>query len=69
MGKRESFHLMEIGEPGAVIIQGELETALLQRCRDYFEESADEVLAKVGISDVDRYLEALKHKIDNPYQE
>lgn len=46
-----------------------LETALLQRCRDYFEESADEVLAKVGISDVDRYLEALKHKIDNPYQE
>lgn len=46
-----------------------LETALLQRCRDYFEESADEVFAKVGISDVDRYLEALKHKIDNPYQE
>lgn len=46
-----------------------LETALLQRCRDYFEDDADEVLAKVGISDVDRYLEALKHKIDNPYQE
>ena len=46
-----------------------LETALLQRCRDYFEDDADEVLAKVGISDVDRYLEALKHKIDNPYEE
>ena len=46
-----------------------LETALLQRCRDYFEDNADEVLAKVGISDIDRYLEALKHKIDNPYQE
>lgn len=46
-----------------------LETALLQRCRDYIEDNADEVLAKVGISDVDRYLEALKNKIDNPYQE
>jgi hypothetical protein len=45
-----------------------LETALLQRCRDYFEDKADEVLARVGISDVDRYLEALKHKIDNPCQ-
>ena len=45
-----------------------LETALLQRCRDYFEDYADEVLDKVGISDVDRYLETLKHKIDNPYQ-
>lgn len=46
-----------------------LETALLQRCRDYFEDKAEEVLAKVGISDVDRYLEALKHKIDNPDQQ
>lgn len=46
-----------------------LETALLQRCRDYFEDKADEVLARVGISDVDRYLDALKHKIDNPYEE
>ena len=46
-----------------------LETALLQRCRDYFEDTANEVLDKVGISDVDRYLEALKHKIDNPYEE
>lgn len=45
-----------------------LETALLQRCRDYFEDYADEVLDKVGISDVDRYLETLKHKIDNSYQ-
>jgi len=45
-----------------------LETALLQRCRDYFEDYADEVLDKVGISDVDSYLETLKHKIDNPYQ-
>lgn len=45
-----------------------LETALLQRCRDYFEDYADEVLDKVGISNVDRYLETLKHKIDNPYQ-
>ena len=45
-----------------------LETALLRRCRDYFEDYADEVLDKVGISDVDSYLETLKHKIDNPYQ-
>ena len=46
-----------------------LETALLQRCRDYFEDTADKVFAEVGITDVDRYLETLKHKIDNPYQE
>ncbi len=45
-----------------------LETALLQRCRDYFEDSADEVLAEVGISDIGRYLETLKCKIDNYYQ-
>lgn len=43
-----------------------LETFLLQRCRDYFEEHADEVLAEVGITDIDRYLETLKNRIDNP---
>ncbi len=37
-----------------------LGTVLLLRCRDYFEIWADEVLAKVGISDVDRYLAALE---------
>ena len=35
-----------------------LKTALLLRCRDYYEDNADEVFAKVGISDVDRYLAA-----------
>ena len=36
-----------------------LETFLLQRCRDYFEEWADEALAEVGLNDIDRYLETL----------
>ena len=41
-----------------------LENALLQRCRDYFEDIADEILDRVGISDIDLYLEALKNRID-----
>ena len=40
------------------------ENALLQRCRDYFEDIADEVLDEVGISDIDLYMEALKDRID-----
>lgn len=36
-----------------------LETFLLQRCRDYFEESADEALVDVGIDSIDNYLDAL----------
>lgn len=43
-----------------------LETALLQRCRDYFEDRADETLSEVGISDIDLYLAKLKDRIDNP---
>ena len=43
-----------------------LETALLQRCRDYFEDTADKVLAEVGITDADLYLTKLKDRIDNP---
>ena len=41
------------------------EDALLQRCRDYFGDTADEVLTDVGITDTDIYLEALKDAIDN----
>ena len=41
-----------------------LENALLQRCRDYFEDIADEILDKVGLSDIELYLETLKHRID-----
>ena len=41
-----------------------LENALLQRCRDYFEDIADEILDKVGLSDIDLYLETLKNRID-----
>ena len=40
------------------------ENALLQRCRDYFEDIADEVFDRVGISDIDLYMEALKDRID-----
>lgn len=43
-----------------------LEAALLQRCRDYFEDTADEVLSEVGITDADFYLTKLKDRIDNP---
>ena len=42
-----------------------LEAALLQRCRDYFEDTADEVLSEVGITDADLYLTKLKDRIDN----
>lgn len=41
-----------------------LENALLQRCRDHFEDIADEILDRVGISDIDLYLETLKNRID-----
>ena len=41
-----------------------LENALLQRCRDHFEDIADEILDRVGISDIDLYLETLKYRID-----
>lgn len=41
-----------------------LEDALLQRCRDHFEDIADEILDKVGLSDIDLYLETLKNRID-----
>lgn len=41
-----------------------LENALLQRCRDHFEDIADEILDKVGLSDIDLYLETLKNRID-----
>lgn len=43
-----------------------LEAALLQRCRDYFEDTADEVFSEVGITDADLYLTKLKDRIDNP---
>ena len=43
-----------------------IETFVLQRARDYFGERADEVLATVGISDIDLYLTALKQVIENP---
>lgn len=36
-----------------------LDDYLLQRCRDYFEEYADEALAEVGIQDLERYLQAV----------
>ncbi|MCR5326409.1 MAG: hypothetical protein K6E37_06640 [Bacteroidales bacterium] len=43
-----------------------LDTFILQRARDYFGERADEVLAAVGISDIDRYIATLKQTIANP---
>lgn len=45
-----------------------LETFLLQRCRDYFEEKADETLAEVGMADIDLYLETLYRKINQTEQ-
>lgn len=41
-----------------------LENALMQRCRDHFEDNADEILDRVGISDIDLYLKTLKNRID-----
>ena len=32
------------------------ESFLLQRCRDYFEEWAEEAFAEVGLNDIDLYL-------------
>lgn len=41
-----------------------LETFLLQRCRDYFEESADEALSgAASITDIDHYMETLYKKV------
>ena len=45
-----------------------LEAALLQICRMLFKDYADEALTKVGISDIDCYLEALKTIINHPYE-
>jgi hypothetical protein len=42
----------------------QLETNILQRARDYFEEWADEALSKAGISDLDCYLKALYNIIN-----
>lgn len=41
-----------------------METFILQRSRDYFEEWADEALDEVGLSDLDRYFRALYNKIN-----
>lgn len=41
-----------------------METFILQRSRDYFEDWADEALAEVGLSDLDRYFRALYNKIN-----
>ena len=41
-----------------------IETFVVQRARDYFEEWADEALAKADISDLDSYLKALYNKIN-----
>ena len=41
-----------------------METFILKRSRDYFEEWADEALAEVGLSDLDRYFRALYNKIN-----
>ena len=41
-----------------------LQEALLQRCKDYFEEAAEQVLADVGISDIDSYLITLHNRIN-----
>lgn len=41
-----------------------LETFILRRARDYFEDWADEALAEVGLSDLDRYFRALYNKIN-----
>lgn len=41
-----------------------LQTFILQRCRDYFEEWADEAFAQVGLSDVDLYFQTLYNKIN-----
>lgn len=45
-----------------------LETFLLQRCRDYFEERADEVLSEVGMADIDLYMEKLYCRINRSEQ-
>lgn len=41
-----------------------LETFILQRARDNFEEWADEALAEAGFADLDRYFHALYNKIN-----
>ena len=39
-----------------------LEYYLLQRCRDYFEEWAEEALFEVGLTDIDLYLQTVYNK-------
>ncbi len=39
-----------------------LESFLLQRCRDYFEEWAEEALTEVGLTDIDLYLQTVYNK-------
>ena len=39
-----------------------LESFLLQRCRDYFEEWAEEALTEVGLTDIDLYLQSVYNK-------
>lgn len=39
-----------------------LESFLLQRCRDYFEEWAEEALTEVGLTDIDLYLHTVYNK-------
>lgn len=41
-----------------------LETFILQRSRDYFEEWADEALAEVGITNLDLYFQTIYNKIN-----
>ncbi len=40
-----------------------LEDFLLQRCRDYFEEYADEAFSEVGIQDLDCFLQAVYKRL------
>ena len=39
-----------------------LESFLLQCCRDYFEEWAEEALTEVGLTDIDLYLQTVYNK-------
>ena len=41
-----------------------LETFILQRSRDYFEEWADEAFEEVGLTDLDLYFQTLYNKIN-----
>lgn len=46
-----------------------LESFLLKRCRDYFEEWAEEALTEVGLADIDLFLQTVYNKANRKEQD